>query len=147
VISEQFSTILLTICKVLIFYALLTGLAACIYWVTIFPICAEIVGLKNLNAALSVSFFNLVLPLTFSEPIALEITSHTGSYLGTQLFTGSMYVAGAICLWILKAWKVGDLERTSESEVDSARDLSKDYEAGAKSQHNFLTRLFIWRKV
>lgn len=113
------------------------GLAAGICWVPMFPVCAQVVGLENLSGALSVSFFNLVLPLTFSEPRALEITSNTGSYLGTELFTSFMYVTDAIYLWILKAWKVGDLERTEKLEVDSGSELSRVCEAGLKSWHIF----------
>jgi hypothetical protein len=74
------------------------------------PVTAEIVGISQLPAALSLTWVNMVLPSTFSEPIALEITERTGKYLGAQLFTGFMYIAAACCLWVLKAWRIGDLE-------------------------------------
>jgi len=132
---------------VLLFFALLTGLTAGTYWVTIPPICAEIVGLKNLNAALSISFFLLVTPLTFSEPIALEITSSTGSYLGTQLFTGFMYIISALCLWVLKAWKVADLEKPNELQRVMTRGDTSEAKWEMKLESNFLRRLFCLRKV
>lgn len=42
----------------------------------------------------------------FSEPIALEIVSGTNSYLGTQLFTGLMYIAAGVCSFFLRGWKI-----------------------------------------
>jgi hypothetical protein len=122
-------------------------LTAGAYWATIPPICAEIVGLKNLNAALSISFFFLVIPLTFSEPIALEITSRTGSYLGTQLFTGFMYIVGALCLCILKAWKVADLEDSDELQRVMTRCDAPGNESKAKSKSSFLKRLWSLKRV
>ena len=87
--------------QVLIFYAIVGGTVAGTYWTTIAPVSAEVVGLQDLPAALSITWLNLVLPDTckelcgpiqpvltsnaVSEPIALEITGHTGSYLGAQL--------------------------------------------------------------
>lgn len=54
----------------------------------------------------------LVLPCTFSEPIGLELRAKTGDvYEHAQLFTGFMYVGAAICMWFLRAWKIGELER------------------------------------
>ena len=49
----------------------------------------------------------IVVPCTVSEPIALEIFKGTGRYLGTQLFTGFMYVAAAGCMAALRGWRVG----------------------------------------
>jgi hypothetical protein len=94
----------------LIFYALIGGTVAGTFWPTVGPVTAEVTGLSELPAALSITWVNLVLPTTFSEPIALEIAERTREYLGAQLFTGFMYIAAAICMWFLKAWKIGDLE-------------------------------------
>ena len=149
---------LLTVRQILIFYALIAGTVAGTYWATIAPVSAEVVGLKDLPAALSITWLNLVLPDTFSEPIALEITAHTGSYLGAQLFVGSMYMAAAACLWLLKAWKIGELERLAEIEdipagalspTTNAEDagVSGEEESRAKPRTSFIKRLLIWRKV
>jgi hypothetical protein len=75
--------------------------------------------------------------MTFAEPIALEITNHTGQYLGAQLFTSCMYLAAAVCVWILKAWKIGELEGGSITELDIS--------SGAKT--SFAKRLFALRKI
>lgn len=100
------------------FYALLGGTVAGTFWPTVGPVTAEIVGISPLPAALSITWLNLVLPTTFSEPMALEIVEGTGSYLGTQLFAGFTYIAAALCLWVLKAWKIGDLEAKAEPSVE-----------------------------
>jgi hypothetical protein len=42
--------------KVLIFYALIGGTVAGTYWATVAPVTAEIVGLQELPAALSITW-------------------------------------------------------------------------------------------
>jgi hypothetical protein len=118
-------------------YALIGGTVAGTFWPTIAPITAEVTGLSQLPAALSITWVNLILPLTFAEPIALAITQHTGQYLGAQLFTGFMYLAAAICVWTLKVWKIGELEGGNITVLDRS--------SGAKS--GIAKRLFTLRKV
>ncbi|PLB53946.1 monocarboxylate transporter [Aspergillus steynii IBT 23096] len=87
---------------VLMFFALSEGLVAGSFWATIAPLVAEVVGLKQTSQGLNLLWLAIVVPCTFSEPVALEIFQGTGSYLGTQLFTGFMYVAAAGCLLVLR---------------------------------------------
>jgi len=96
---------------VLIFFALISGTVAGTFWTTIAPVGAEVVGLKELPSALSITWLVLVLPTTFSEPIALELSQSSGGYLHAQLFTGIMYIVAAICMWFLRGWKIGQLEQ------------------------------------
>ncbi|MCJ1394039.1 Tubulin beta chain (Beta tubulin) [Xylographa bjoerkii] len=96
---------------VLIFFALIGGTVAGTFWTTIAPVGAEVVGLKELPSALSITWLVLVLPTTFSEPIALELSQSSGGYLHAQIFTGLMYIAAAICMWVLRGWKIGQLEQ------------------------------------
>jgi hypothetical protein len=71
---------------------------------------AEVVGIQVLPSALSITWVVLVLPCTFSEPIGLELRTTSGNfYLHAQLFTGFMYIGAAICMWFLRAWKIGEL--------------------------------------
>ena len=70
---------------------------------TIGPVTAEVVGLRHVPSGLNLMWLTIAL----SEPIALEIVAGTGGYLGTQLFTGFMYIAGALCLLLLRGWKIG----------------------------------------
>ncbi|CEJ85360.1 hypothetical protein VHEMI03746 [[Torrubiella] hemipterigena] len=94
---------------VLLFYAIICGTVAGTFWTTIGPITAEVVGLKHVPSALNIMWLAIVLPCLFSEPIALQIVKTTGGYLGTQIFTGVMYVAAAACLLILRGWKIGEV--------------------------------------
>lgn len=92
------------------------------------------------------------LTLLVSEPIALEITQHTGNYLGAQLFTGFMYVAAALCLWFLKVWKLGEIERVAALEhkpldqVDPANTSAVDVSA-TRPKSSVVKRLLRWQKV
>lgn len=95
---------------VLIFYALLGGTVAGTFWATVPPLAAECVGLRRVPAALNLIWLVIVLPVTFSEPIALQIAQGSSGYLGTQLWAGFMYFAAALCLVALRGWKIGELE-------------------------------------
>ncbi|TKA81471.1 hypothetical protein B0A55_02943 [Friedmanniomyces simplex] len=104
---------------VLIFYAILGGTVAGTFWATVAPVAAEVVGLKHVSSALNLVWLFIVLPSTFSEPIALEIVAGTGSYLGTQLFTGFMYMAAAACMLLLRGWKIGELDEIARLKGES----------------------------
>lgn len=101
---------------VLIFFAIVEGLVAGNFWATIAPLVAEVVGLENVPCGLNLMWLVIAIPCTFSEPVALEIFSGTGSYLGTQLFTGFMYIAAAVCMLALRGWKI---ERKTQSVDES----------------------------
>ncbi|POR36109.1 Putative transporter MCH2 [Tolypocladium paradoxum] len=98
---------------VLIFFAIICGSVAGTIWTTIGPVTAEVVGLKHVPSALNLIWLTIVLPCLFSEPIALQIVSGTGSYLGTQLFAGFMFIAAAICLTVLRGWKIGQVREVA----------------------------------
>ncbi|KAL9029733.1 MAG: hypothetical protein Q9196_002054 [Gyalolechia fulgens] len=110
---------------VLVFFALSVGTVAGTFWAAIGPVGAEVVGLKELPSALSIVWLVLVLPTTFAEPIALELRQTTGNiYLHAQIFAGCMYIAAALCMWFLKAWKVGQIERIASVEGKSPTEIS-----------------------
>ena len=109
---------------VLIFFALLIGGMCGTFWTTIAPVGVEVLGLKDVASGLSIVWLVLVLPTTFAEPLGLKLRQmHGDIYLHAQIFTGVMYICAAICLWLLRAWKVGELER-SEQEKKVERDES-----------------------
>lgn len=86
---------------------------------TVGPVSVEVVGLKNLPAALSLEWIVLCVPCTFSEVIALEIAERTKAmYLGTQLFTAFTYLAAGGSLLALRYWKIGAVERERLSRAD-----------------------------
>lgn len=141
---------------VLIFYALIGGTVAGTYWTVIGPVTTEVVGLRELPSALSIIWLTLVLPDTFTEAIALKIVdSNGGDYLGAQLFAGFMYIAAFLSLFLLRAWKIGDVEKVaalnarSPEKLDVTRVTSR--EAGAHSRDlktsPLVKRLLTWAKV
>ncbi|KAF7548462.1 hypothetical protein G7Z17_g7028 [Cylindrodendrum hubeiense] len=94
---------------VLMVFTIVGGAVGGTFWATIAPVTAEVVGLADVPAALNLIWLVLVLPCTFSEPIALEIVARTGKYIGAQIFTGFMYIAAAMCLVVLRGWKIGEI--------------------------------------
>lgn len=127
---------------VLIFFALIGGGVAGTFWATIAPVAAEVCGLKVVPSALSLTWLILVLPTTFSEPIALEIANKSPQrYLGTQLFAGFMYIAAFLSLWAVRTWKIGDMER-----ADAAKLVDSSY-AAVPATSNVMKRIFTMRRV
>ncbi|KAJ8125332.1 hypothetical protein O1611_g8308 [Lasiodiplodia mahajangana] len=95
-----------------VIFALLSGAVAGVMWATVSPICAEIVGIAMIPSALSISWLVLVIPATFAEVIGLSLrTSGTWGYRNVQLFSGFLYVGAFVFGWILRAWKVWELEQ------------------------------------
>lgn len=137
---------------VLIFYVLIGGTVAGTFWCCIGPVTAEIVGLRHVPSGLNLMWLTITLPVTFSEPIALEMVAGTGSYLGTQLWTGFMYIAGAMCLILLRGWKIGELEELAKMKEEDAEELDL---VGAESPEralkagrlNMWKHMFKWQKV
>lgn len=86
------------------------------------------------------------LPVTFSEPIALEIVAGTGSYLGTQLFTGFMYIAGAMVLLLLRGWKMGELDELAKMKEEGDEDL-EEIEAESPERAIRAGRKTLWKHM
>ncbi|KAH7156518.1 major facilitator superfamily domain-containing protein [Dactylonectria macrodidyma] len=98
-----------TVYGVLILFTIVGGAVGGTFWATIAPVTAEVVGLADVPAALNLVWLVIVLPCTFSTPIALEIVAKTGKYIGAQLFVGFMYIAATMCLVLLRGWKIGEI--------------------------------------
>ena len=91
-----------------------------------------------------------------SEPIALELRQNSGDvYLHAQLFTGSMYIGAAICMWFLRAWKVKELEQIAIEKGESIETINvvnepKDSSTNVKVdvlKPNTIKRLCSWMRV
>lgn len=136
--------------SVLIAFAVVEGIFAGTFWATISPIMAEVIGLQDAASGLSLMWLTLAIPSTFSEPIALVIVGSTGSYTGTELFTGFAYVAASVCLWLLRAWKIGQNKGASSPpmmeplgaqirnpEVASRKDVSSSSPSNGKESLRF----------
>jgi MFS family permease len=111
---------------VVCFFAVIVGTVSGTYWATVSPVLAEIIGIRDLPSGLSITWLTLVAPCTVSEAIALQLrrgTSDGGtSYLKVQLFTGFTYIGASLCLWVVRGWKVGELERAQQRRESIARE-------------------------
>lgn len=142
---------------VMIFFALVVGMVAGTYWAVVAPVTAEAVGIADLPSALSITWVILVIPTTFSEAIALQITaSNHGNYLGAQIFTGFMYIGAAVFLWLLRAWKIGEMEQLaaekngSEDSADPIPEHAAEpvaHENNRAIKSNFLKRMVMLKRV
>ncbi|EOA82085.1 uncharacterized protein SETTUDRAFT_156946 [Exserohilum turcica Et28A] len=127
---------------VLVFFSLIGGMVAGTYWATAAPVTTEVMGLQDLPSALSITWLVLVLPTTFSEAIGLEIVAFNGgSYTGAIIFTGCMYIGAAVCLWVVRTWKIGEDEETAAAAADGKSGH------GTRRKSPFVTRMFMIRKV
>ncbi|KKK18844.1 hypothetical protein P175DRAFT_0535272 [Aspergillus ochraceoroseus IBT 24754] len=132
------------------FFAVLVGTVAGTYWATVTPVLAEIIGLRDLPSGLSITWLLLVAPTTVAEPIALVLRDNNSKdkiYLHVQIFTGLMYVAASLCLWLVRGWKVGEdarleLEKSSlavnnnNNNNNNKEMFSLQQEGVAQSIHN-----------
>ncbi|KAJ6171036.1 hypothetical protein N7470_000103 [Penicillium chermesinum] len=111
---------------VVCFFAVLTGTVSGTYWASASPVLAEIIGLRDLPSGLSLAWLWLVPPCTVSEAIALELRRPTAnggtSYLHVQLYVGFVYIGAAACLWVVRAWKVGEVEQAEQRQVSAVPD-------------------------
>ncbi|KAF2223171.1 major facilitator superfamily domain-containing protein [Elsinoe ampelina] len=140
---------------VLIFYALVGGAVAGTFWTVIAPVTVEVVGLKDVPSALSITWVVLAVPCTFSEPIGLEIVSfERGRYLGAQVLVGFMYLAGAGCCVLLRGWKIGEVRAVEEMKGEGVEVVGTE-EAGddtlTQAKRRARRRMWVdcvkWKKV
>lgn len=121
------------------FFAVLVGTVAGTYWATVAPVLAEIIDLKDLPCGLSITWLVLVPPTTVAEPIALLLRDNNSInrvYLHVQIFTGLMYIAAAVCLWIVRGWKVGDNIRAKQEQSVTALNTDKNGQGVVLQQHS-----------
>lgn len=69
------------------------------------------------------------------------VQANGGKYLNAQIFTGFMYVGAALCMWFLRAWKIGQLELLA-SDGESVREQKP--RARSSTGRGHLERLQSW---
>lgn len=143
---------------VLICFAFIGGTVSGTFWATIAPVTAEVVGLQAVPSALSLMWLVILLPCTFSQPIAMQLVESTGSYLPTQIWTGLMYIVAAMCLCVIRGWKivqVSDDASTSKTTTSAATgDLEANTDEGVNAgggsyggARRMLRECWKWKKV
>ncbi|KAI0395043.1 MFS transporter, MCP family, solute carrier family 16, member 6 [Xylariaceae sp. FL0594] len=105
----------------LITFALISGSVLGIFWAAIAPLAADVVGLEQLPALLSIVWLFVALPSAFAEPIVLRLKHDefgVHAYLHAQIFTGISYIAASLLLFEL--WRVRRIAtRVLEPSEDS----------------------------
>ena len=110
------------------FFAIIVGTVAGTFWTTVVPICAEVIGLQQLPSGLSITWLTMVPPTTVAEPIALLLKDDSRSewvYLYAQIFTALVYIVGALCLWLIRGWKVGENERIAREKAIAMAEMPR----------------------
>jgi MFS family permease len=115
---------------VLLAFALVGGLSAGVFWVNISPVLVEVIGLEDLASGLSCLWVVMAAPATFSAPIALEIYTGTGSYVGAQLFTAFMYIAAAFCMLLVRRVKIKSCVEDGKGSTPAENERLKAKEGG-----------------
>ncbi|KAJ9301470.1 hypothetical protein DTO271G3_1605 [Paecilomyces variotii] len=110
----------------LIFYALIGGAVAPTFTTTVAPVGTEVVGLQLLPSTLSIFWLSVVIPSTFAEPITLWLRTDNGAnFLRARVFTDFMFIAATISLWLVRAWKISELQKagTDSDPVNRGADI------------------------
>ncbi|WPH04147.1 putative transporter MCH2 [Acrodontium crateriforme] len=137
---------------VMLIFALLSGTVAGTFWSTVVPVTAEVMGLRRLPSAFAMLCLPLVVPVTFAEPIALQMVASRG-YTSAQVFVGCMFLAGAAAAWILRSWKIRDSEQKqidkTSSRTNSVESNQENYntEVVMLRPHSWLSTLYMIQKV
>ncbi|KAF4306298.1 putative transporter ESBP6 [Botryosphaeria dothidea] len=141
---------------VLVAFAVLSGMVCGTFWSTIAPVLAEVVGIADLASVFGLICFALVLPTTFAEPIAMQLVNSAGlgegvrKYLVAQIFVSAMFILGAASLWMLRSWKIFEIERKAALERAEGMLNPEARSTVSRRMENFwLTprRLFLPRRV
>jgi len=71
---------------VLIFFAIVNGAVCGVFWTTIAPVCAEVVGLVDLPSALNLTWLSIILPMTckLAQLLLLLLSCHSFILLTTM---------------------------------------------------------------
>lgn len=112
---------------VAILFSLVNGAVCGTFWTTISPVTVEVVGIKELPSALSLVWLSVVLPTTFSEPIALYLRrpGEYNAYLYPQIFSGVLYIGAAGCMYALRVWALTKQDQKLQGEDDGERKGSR----------------------
>lgn len=103
----------------LLVFALLAGFGCGTFWGTVSSVAAEVVGLQRLPTVFGVMMITLSAPTTFAEPIGLELVAASG-FKSTQIFVGFMYIIAGSTVWLLRSWKIAEIEEKARAEEEGS---------------------------
>lgn len=104
----------------LLLFSLVAGAFCGTFWSTLTPVLAEVVGIHKLASTQAVVLIALVLPTTFAEGIAMELVSEDSGnmFRRAQLLVAFMFLAGSLCLWFLRCWKIFQVRSEAERNTN-----------------------------
>ena len=93
-----------------------------------------------------------------AEPVALELRQKGGNiYLHAQIFTGFMYIAAGVCMWLLRIWKIEQIEQIAAEQEKTSDDIAAASAepadggilslSGKRSRGTLLKGVYMWKKV
>ncbi|GKZ59417.1 hypothetical protein AnigIFM49718_005295 [Aspergillus niger] len=95
-------------------FAVMGGMVSGTFFATVAPVFVEVIGLQDLPGALSILWLVLVGPGAVGEAIAQALrrpAEGMEAYRQVQIFAGMVFVAAALCLWVVRGWKVQQQRR------------------------------------
>ncbi|PYI05526.1 MFS transporter [Aspergillus sclerotiicarbonarius CBS 121057] len=100
-------------------FAVLGGMVSGTFFATVAPVFVEIIGLQDLPGALSILWLVLVGPGAAGEAVAQALRRPAlgaEAYQQVQIFSGMVFVAGGLCLWVVRGWKVRQSRGCGEAQ-------------------------------
>ncbi|KAI9158172.1 putative transporter MCH2 [Paramyrothecium foliicola] len=125
-------------------FAVFAGTTCGTFWGTVTPVLAEVVGIRKLTGTFGIVCLALVLPTTFAEVVAIELSrpghADGADFMGTQIFVAVMFLAGGVSMWMLRCWKMSEMEREQLSGTNASSDSGS-----SKIWISWLTPKFLFR--
>ncbi|KAH7303452.1 MFS transporter [Stachybotrys elegans] len=124
-------------------FAVTAGSTCGIFWCTVTPVIGEVVGIPKLASTFRAICLALVLPTTFAEVVAIELADTEGgvrNFRQTQIFVAFMFLTGAICMWLLRGWKMFHTEQQQQQQSSAVSST-----AGSQSWIGWLAPRFFFR--
>ncbi|KAJ4248527.1 hypothetical protein NW757_008175 [Fusarium falciforme] len=96
----------------LLVFSLIGGALCGVFWCTITPVMAEVVGIQKLASTFGSLCIAMALPTTFGGPLAMQIAGSGESlkFTEAQLFVGFMFLTGTLSVWFLRCWQIFKVE-------------------------------------
>ena len=93
-----------------------------------------------------------------AEPVALELRQKGENiYLHAQIFTGFMYIAAGVCMWLLRVWKIEQIEQIAAEQEKRSEDIpaasaepvddGTNFPKEKRSRGASLKGVLMWKKV
>ncbi|KAJ4327409.1 hypothetical protein N0V84_002180 [Fusarium piperis] len=96
----------------LLAFSLIGGALCGVFWCTITPVMAEVVGIRKLASTFGSLCIAMAVPTTFGGPVAMQIAGSGDGlkFRDAQMFVGFMFLTGSLFVWLLRCWQIFRIE-------------------------------------